>query len=189
MSVNDQNVDAFAALIINYIKQLDFTPILPKIEQIIRNSIDRNFSEGGRYGTANKFGGGSDKWKPSYRAGKQSGQTLVDKGTLAKSIRVRVSQVNGSIVVEMGSNLEYAAIHQFGGSIKVNARSETFIRSRYSKGARKGQFKKLSKDMSKRKLGQGYSYGDMSIDIPARPYLVLQDEDVQQILNLMQTLF
>jgi phage gpG-like protein len=89
----------------------------------------------------------------------------------------------------MGSNLEYARIHQFGGTIKTKARSEIFIRTKYKSGAKKGQFKKLSKDMSKRKMGQGYTYGDGSIDIPARPYLVLQDEDVIQILNLMQTLF
>ena len=188
MRVHDTEVDGFGAMIINYIQHLDFTPILPKIEQVVRNSIDRNFSEGGRFGSG-KFGGGSEKWKQSYRAKKQSGQTLNDKGTLAKSIRVRVSQVAGSILVEIGSNLEYAKIHQFGGHIKVNARSEIFIRTRYTRGAKKGQYEKLSKDMSKRKMGQGYSYGDMSIDIPARPYLVLQDEDVVQILNLIRTLF
>ena len=50
-------------------------------------------------------------WTPSKRALKQGGKTLVDQGHLRGSITHNV----GADEVEWGSNLVYAAIHQFGG--------------------------------------------------------------------------
>lgn len=50
-------------------------------------------------------------WKPSQRALRESGKTLVDTGILQNSISVAL----GSGEVEVGSNIVYAAIHQLGG--------------------------------------------------------------------------
>lgn len=115
----------------------DLTPVAPAIRNILITSIDRNFSEGGRYGTDNVFGGGSTRWKPSGRAQRQSGQTLVDTGQLAASIQVTVV----GNTVQIGTNKVYGPIHNFGGS-----------------------------------AGRGHS-----VAIPARPFLVIQNEDLEDI--------
>ena len=50
-------------------------------------------------------------WKPSLRAQEHGGQTLVDTARLRNSI---THVVNGSELL-VGTNVIYAAIHQFGG--------------------------------------------------------------------------
>lgn len=50
-------------------------------------------------------------WVPSERALAENGQTLVDKGLLLASI----THLPGNDQVEVGSNMVYAGIHQFGG--------------------------------------------------------------------------
>lgn len=53
-------------------------------------------------------------WKPSLRATKQGGKTLTDSGVLATSITSNATADS----VEAGSNMIYAAIHNYGGTIK-----------------------------------------------------------------------
>lgn len=55
------------------------------------------------------------EWQPSQRAEKENGQTLVDQGHL----RI-ITHRPGDSQVEVGSNLIYAAIHQFGGEAGRN---------------------------------------------------------------------
>ena len=141
MEMIDDLQEQFTSLLQN----IDYSPIFPLIEQVLQTSIDRNFSEGGRYGENNQFGGGFTKWKKSKRAMKQNGQTLVDTGQLAASIRVNVAQESGLITVEIGSNKVYAAIHNFGGQTGRNR----------------------------------------SVTMPARPFLVIQDEDIEEIQQLI----
>lgn len=50
-------------------------------------------------------------WVPSVRAATEGGQTLTDRAHLRQSI----TYVAGADSVQVGSNLVYAAIHQFGG--------------------------------------------------------------------------
>ena len=63
-------------------------------------------------------------WKPSRRALEEGGKTLVDKGLLRNSITHRA----GARGVDVGTNVLYGAIHQFGGragrnrSAKIPAR-------------------------------------------------------------------
>lgn len=50
-------------------------------------------------------------WKPSQRALRQGGKTLVDTATLRNSLSVSMAAEE----VSVGSNMVYAAIHQLGG--------------------------------------------------------------------------
>lgn len=59
-------------------------------------------------------------WVPSERALDESGKTLIDKGLLMGSI----THIPGNDQVEVGSNLVYAGIHQFGGSAGRNGSTE-----------------------------------------------------------------
>lgn len=52
------------------------------------------------------------EWPVSQRAADEGGKTLVDRGHLRDSITYNAADPD---FVEVGSNLVYAAIHQFGG--------------------------------------------------------------------------
>lgn len=93
-------------------------------------------------------------WKPAHRGG----QTLRDTGRLFQSLTYRATQ-NG---VEWGTNVIYAAIHQFGGTIKP-------------KKAKKLVFRGL----------KGMVFANQ-VNIPARPYLGINDEDRTEMANLIQ---
>lgn len=57
-------------------------------------------------------------WEPPARAQAQSGQTLVDTGRLRDSI----THAPAARTVEVGTNVIYAGIHQFGGPIRRGGR-------------------------------------------------------------------
>ena len=79
------------------------------VGEVLLRSIRRNFADGGRPG----------KWPPSRRGaagnskrrkGKRGGKTLIDTGRLLNSITYRAT----SRFVDVGTNVIYAATHQFG---------------------------------------------------------------------------
>jgi len=88
--------------------------------------------------------------------------------------------------IEMGSNKPYASIHQFGGEIKKEAR-ESSAKWKAKKTASGNYQFRFAKKSSKAKntISRGFRIGAHSILMPARPYLVVQQED----LNLISTKF
>jgi phage gpG-like protein len=176
-----------------------FNPIL---ENIIRNSIEENFAQEGRFG-AGIFGGGNSRWHKSLRARKQSGKTLQDTGQLAASIQVKASSdakitieanakdlikfnASGDFKIRVGSNKKYAGIHQFGGTIK-HPGGTPFLPFKPTK--RKAGFmpnqmifisKKKAEELKAKGIPVRYTKPH-DIKMPARPYLVLQDEDLIEI--------
>lgn len=53
------------------------------------------------------------------KADKLSGQVLRNRtGTLRRSINYRVNAAGNSVIGSVGTNLEYAAIHEYGGQTK-----------------------------------------------------------------------
>ena len=141
VKIEDKEVKALFQRLLE--KMQDLTPAMKVIGQIIRTSVVKNFEAGGR----------PHRWKPSKRAMVEGGRTMVDTGRLMKYITSRAYRDRA----EVGTNVIYAAIHQFGGDIEAS-------RSKYLKfriGGRWAQKKKVR--------------------IPARPFLVVQDEDWQEI--------
>ncbi len=111
----------------------DLTPAMRIIGETIRSSVIKNFMEGGRpnrwkptkvlstylsytmrktksgnHKRAYTLGGGLTKAFERYTAGKK---TLIDTGRLKNSVTSRAYP--GKAIV--GTNVVYAAIHQFGG--------------------------------------------------------------------------
>jgi phage virion morphogenesis protein len=80
-------------------KMQDVTPVMSEVGEIIVTQAQDAFDD-------SKAPDGS-AWKPSLRGG----QTLVNSSRLRRSIHPRV----GKNSVEVGTNVVYAAIHQFGG--------------------------------------------------------------------------
>ena len=99
-----------------------------------------------------------NKWEPSGRASEEGGQTLTDTGRLRRSIDYAATA--GKVMV--GSNLAYARIHQEGGIITPkNAKKLVFT----GRGGKKVAVDKVT--------------------IPARPYLGVSEEDMDDVKAAM----
>ena len=86
---------------------LDMAPLMDSIgAALLGNTLDR-FEQG--------RGPKGDAWKKSRRASQQGGQTLIDSARLRDSIVTEASAAE----VTIGTNVIYAAIHQFGGTIRA----------------------------------------------------------------------
>lgn len=112
-------------------------PLMKNIAGIFASSTEENFKEEGR----------PDKWSELSEITKENrkkkkkwpGQILQVEGQLAASVNTYYD--NDSAII--GSNLDYAAIHQLGGKAGRNKK----------------------------------------VEIPARPYLKLTDDDFEEILQ------
>ena len=109
-------------------------------------------------GTIKRFAAGKSPdgkdWQPSGRALAEGGQTLVDTGALRNSIDYATSP--GKVVV--GTNKEYARIHQFGGTIKP----------------KKGKFLKF-------KGQNGKDVFVEEVTLPPRPFIGVSREDLEEV--------
>lgn len=99
------------------------------------------------------------RWKPSLRAQLTGGSTLTKDGHLSGSISSR----SGKDYAEWGVNRIYAAIHQFGGVIKAK-----------TAGALKFKLP-----------GGGFAVVK-AVRMPARPYLGVNEDDRQDMLDIFQ---
>lgn len=115
---------------------------------------------------------------------KATNPILQKTGALRRSPQVYNYRARG---FTLGSDLPYAAVHNWGLSIQRFARSETFLRNRVKKGAKKGQFKKGTTN------GQGMSFKQYRYQMPQRQFigntlrlrLRLYKTAKQEYLNIM----
>ena len=149
----------------------DLTPAMKIIGQIVRTSIVRNFERGGRPG----------KWAPlspvtqARRKGKKILMVRGLGGGMAGSIHARADKAK----VVIGTNKIYAAVHQFGankGSFgTVEAGIKTHMRKITQAFGRPVKPHKITVRAHTRKTKLPWG------DIPARPFMVVQDEDWDEI--------
>ena len=116
------------------------------IGDLLVKSVRQNFIKGGR----------PEPWKKS--SGKKTLVGLGMQGGLMSSIHY---QIDGNTVTVMPDKRPYAAIHQFGGTIKA-------------KNAKNLKFKVKGKWVSKKE-----------VTIPARPYMLIQEDDNVRIKELL----
>lgn len=130
--------------------------------EIDRRSINATLAQGVRESTLERFrqskGPDGRRWKSSKRAILEGGKTLVKTAQLRNSIHAR-SDASGFAV---GTNAKHAATHQFGepGRI-IRARRKKVLRFQYN--------------------GKWVSKKQVRVKIPARPFLGLSDEDMQEM--------
>jgi len=154
----------------------DTTPLMASIGQSLVASTLHRFETG--------RGPGGISWVPlapsTKRRKAKAGRTklLIWSARLRGSINARPSASE----VVVGTNVEYAGIHQFGAEIETGARSQL-----YSRGA-KGRFAKLRRTkagaLRDRASLQAMTIGAGRRIIPARPYLGLDDQDIEVITEL-----
>ena len=150
----------------------DKRPGLLIIGNIIRTSVVRNFEKSGR----------PRRWQESQRVKKTGGKTLIKKGFgggLLGSINIRL----GEDSVSVGTNKKYAAIHQFGGTIHHPAHERIIHFKSFKSGPKRGKvlFSKPHKASHAMKINGG-AY---DIEMPKRPFLLIQNEDWPEMTNAL----
>lgn len=159
--------------------------VLHDVGNVLVSSITKNFRVHGRYSNENSFEGGQRKWKPVTSATARAKRkrkrnpdnVLQDTGQLMQSITYRA--VAGRIYV--GSNKRYAAIHQYGGIVKVGAynRDVKFIIKKSGV-----QFAKSSAT-GKNVFTKNVKYPARTFKIQARPFVVVQKDDKELIAKII----
>lgn len=135
------------------------------------NVIGRKITTRVKLGFRSSVSPWGQAWAPLKR---RSGQPLRDTGRLMASITYRTGKDGDSSFVDVGTNVRYAPIHQFGGTIKIAARSQHVYRQLLKTGAFKRGFVKKSRS----NFAQGVTIGAHEIVIPARPFLPLTDNEL-----------
>lgn len=125
-------------------------PVLEEIGQAVERSTRIRIGE-------TSVSPAGQPWRPSRRVAEQGGLTLRLSGRLEDSISYRVEPD----AVEVGSAVEYAAIHQFGGTITAKGKALRF------------------------RLAGGGFVTVKSVKIPARPYLGLSAADREEIPQIV----
>lgn len=142
--------DAEAQAVLAQLRALagDLTPMWQEIGDSLVTSTLMRFETG--------KGPGGVPWKPSARAQREGGRTLIDSGILRSSIN-RAADADG---VTIGANVRYAATHQFGAT----------IRAKTSGGLR---FRIGDRWVTKRQ-----------VFVPPRPFLGVDNDDRAEILAI-----
>ena len=125
---------------------------------------------GGNFAAQGYQGAGFIRWAARKSTSKKNAgrAILVKSGRLKRGWRGRNS-APGEVTI--GNDVPYAEIHNNGGTINKAARSETFLRNRYVKGAKKGMFKKGSVQ------GKGFSFKEHGVTMPRRQMMPTNDSD------------
>ena len=142
----------------------DVQPLLQKIESLSgldKRGLNAALAETIRESTVERFRTGKDpsgkKWKTSIRAANEGGKTLVQSAQLRNSINSR-ADASGFAV---GTNVIHAATHQLGADRTIRARKAKALHFQVG--------------------GRWVTKKAVRIRIPARPFLGLSDEDVEEI--------
>lgn len=133
-------------------------------------------------GIRSRWAGGEGlegKWPLSIRAMRKGDITLIDKAILRNSITRNVLPDG----VEIGTDVEYGAIHHFGGKIKHEARTrKTFFRQNMRTGEVGNRFVKRGRsNFMQESMGKAYT-----VNIPRRPWLGITEDEEQSILNSIE---
>ena len=112
----------------------------------------------------------SQRWKQSIRAEREGGKTLVQTGRLRNSIHTKSDETG----LAVGTNTIYASTHQLG----AQGRSIT-IKAKTSKGL---VFMINGKWIRKKQV-------TVHVNIPARPFLGISKEDMQDIKDIIDDHF
>lgn len=162
LTINDREVQILLEGIARRVE--DATPVMREIGEIVRESVMQNFREG--------RSPEGDAWKPSRRAQRERGKTLIDRAILRNSIHVQA----GPDWVSVGTPDVRATTHQFGapaGSFgTVTAIVKAHIRT-----SRKGNEYTVKQHSRKQALPWG--------DIPARTFLGIREEDWPDIKDAL----
>jgi phage virion morphogenesis protein len=149
----------------------DASPLMREISADMLFAVQENFAKEGR----------PERWEKSRRVKKKGGQTLQDSRRLHNSITAHSTATSAQV----GTNVKYAAIHQFGGTVKHKERSQVLHFTQARKGQRTGGRDGDRFARANRKAGYAMKVkiGAHETTIPARPFLHLEPTDLRRIME------
>lgn len=145
----------------------------------------RALQQMGRYGKTstqrrfrNQHGPDFVRWKPSKRAEEDAGETLRKSGRLRNSITYNV----GSFGVEWGTNVEYAAAHQFG----VDEQQLVGAHYRRLPRVKQGRRRVFKATSSGTDITYRVGAFQRHMRLPARPFLGVNEADRISLLGIIK---
>lgn len=146
--------------------------LLAKLEQmsgIDKAGVMNAIAEGLRTSTVERFGSEESpegtKWKPSIRATQKGGKTLTKSTALKTSIKAKADSTDAAV----GTNLIYAATHQFGDERTIRAKKSKYLKFQIG--------------------GKWVSVPSVRVNIPARPFLGISEADKEEIKAILDEVF
>ncbi|KVE36238.1 virion morphogenesis protein [Burkholderia sp. BDU5] len=153
----------------------DASPVTALISGLMADAVEENFAQQGRP----KWLGLSPKTLKRRREEAGTGKILQRSGRLASSI----TSAHDATTARVGTNIVYAAIHQFGGAIQRHPMSG-FVRLRKDRNgmimrqANHPHLAVFAKNGHKRvKIVKWTRSQGWTIKIPARPFFALTEAD------------
>ena len=138
---------------------------LKKLQHIDKKGISTAMAEALRESTVSRFeaeqtpDGG--QWKKSIRAS-SGGKTLTQTARLKNSIHAKAEEEGFAV----GTNTIYAATHQFGAQRTIRAKSGGMLKFKVNGVWRQAK--------------------EVTINVPARPFLGMSDQDQQEIQGILE---
>ena len=154
-TIDDHKFDALIEVMNDHAVHLK--PVLAAIGNLAVKSIRQNFRVGGR----------PNRWPETE---KPKGRTMIGTGALMRQIHYKVDDDGAGVTIMTGKQ-KYAAILHFGGQTPAH---EIWYKNKRA--------------LSFTWKGSPVIYGKVNhpgSKIPARPYMLLQDEDIKVIENMM----
>lgn len=138
---------------------------LNRLENRKLRGVLNSIAEGLRTSTVERFteekSPEGKQWKTSVRAREEGGKTLTETSQLKNSIR---SEVNESGLA-VGTNDIRAATHQFGDERTIRAKNQKYLAFQVG-----GKWRRVA---------------SVRVNIPARPFLGISEEDEQEIQDAL----
>jgi phage virion morphogenesis protein len=116
-------------------------------------------------------------WPPSLRVIAHGGKTMILSSRLFRSVAANATRTG----VEIGTNVIYAAIHQFGGAIQKAARTAV-LHFKTNKRTGRSRFAKPGKADRARKA----EIGAHTVTMPIRAFLGLDEDDPRTIATIFE---
>lgn len=147
-------------------------PLLVEISETMRHEVEDNFQAGGR----------NPKWPESQRVKKHGGQTLINRGQLVASLQTFVTASSAGV----STNKQYAAIHNFGGSItrhpfSSSVRLRTDAKGNLLRQSTSANLAVFAKSSHKRATTKRYTSSGWTITMPQPEFMKLSDAGMEKI--------
>ncbi|MGC8341842.1 phage virion morphogenesis protein [Pantoea ananatis] len=148
-------------------------PLMKKLAHSMWDAVEENFAQQGRPAWMG--------WSPKYARRRGPGQILQLSGRLASSVMPYSDNDSATV----GTNVAYAAIHNFGGVINIPARSQQAYYRVSKSGERDNRFSKKSKA----NYSEWHTIPAYQIKMPRREFLRLNESDVAEMEKVAENYF
>ncbi len=127
-------------------------------------------------------------WAPVKKV-KKKGSLMIKSGALYRSIQPALVSPSRVVISAGSSRVPYAKIHNEGGKIERSARSETFVRNRYVRGAKSKYFGGMGAFKKGTTPGNGLSFKAYTITMPKRQFMGHTPELNRRIISNIKVIW